>query len=74
MVLNENLRAKTEQNIAELGEVLPRMWRQLFLGCCNVGFTPQEAMDILKTYILAQNPSGIKPPDGMAQEPKKEEE
>lgn len=61
-------RQEIEQSLASLGELLPRSWRVLFDGCKNEGFTPEQSMDLLKTYILSQNSCGIRPPnDGTAQ-------
>jgi hypothetical protein len=50
-----------EQSIAEIRDVIPRMWRQIYLGCLEQGFSPRQAFSLLQTHILSQN--GVKPPD-----------
>jgi len=50
-----------EQGIAGIRDVIPRMWRQIYLGCLDQGFSPRQSFALLQTHILAQN--GVKPPD-----------
>jgi hypothetical protein len=74
-MLNDKQRSKLEQSIATLTETFPRVWMQMFLGCVREGFTAPQALDLVKTYILAQNPNGIVPPSSSsAEEPEQEDE
>ena len=50
-----------EQSTAELREILPRLWWGLYSGCMDSGFDSRQAYALVCTYILAQNPSGIRP-------------
>lgn len=52
-----------DQSIAAMRNLFPRAWRQMYLGAVDAGFTEAQAMDLVKTYILSQNPYGIHPPD-----------
>jgi len=68
-MLDNQKRSELEQAIAGLSELLPRTWKSIYNGCLEVGFDSQLAMDLVKTYILSQNPFGIRPPnDGGAGE------
>lgn len=60
-MLNDYEAHKLEQAIAQAGEIFPRTWREVFNGCKREGFTEAESMDLLKTYIMSQNPHGIQP-------------
>lgn len=51
-------RQNLEQAIAQAGEIFPRTWREVFNGCIREGFNHHESMELLKTYILSQNPHG----------------
>lgn len=50
-----------EQSLAGIRDVIPRMWRQIYLGCLEQGFSPRQSFALLQTHILSQN--GVKPPD-----------
>lgn len=52
-MLDDKLRAELEQSQAALTEMLPPLWHGLYQGCVKEGFTPQEALRIVETYILA---------------------
>ena len=65
-MLNDKQRSDLEQAIAGMREVFPSSWRQLYEGCIEEGFTEKQSMDLVKTYILSQNPFGIRPCDGSA--------
>ena len=41
--------------IAELSEQLPIQWGKMFHGCLKEGFTTEQAMDLIKTSIMAQH-------------------
>ncbi len=60
-MLSEKVRAEVEQGIAEFVEVFPSVWHQLFEKCVKEGFSEEQAMDLVKTYILSQNAYGIRP-------------
>jgi hypothetical protein len=51
-----------EQEFARFRDTVPRLWRNTYDGCRQVGFTPAESFVLLQTWILAQNPKGIVPP------------
>lgn len=42
-----------EQGRATLIEVLPPLWYGLYSECIVQGFQPEQAMDLVKTYIMA---------------------
>ena len=48
--------AEMDQAIALLGDQLPRMWRSIYEGCLDSGFTEPEAMRMILAYI--QRPGG----------------
>jgi len=50
----------TELN--SIREVITRVWWNLYQGCLERGFKPNQAFALVQTYILAQNPAGSKPP------------
>jgi hypothetical protein len=39
MMLNDKTRAELDQGIAMAKETLPQLWRSLYLGCVEAGFT-----------------------------------
>lgn len=53
-----------DQALAGMRDVLPASWRSLYDGCREQGFDTIQAFELVQTYILAQNPHGIHPPDG----------
>ncbi len=72
-MINDQQRQQIEQQVTQHGELLPRIWRELYLGCIAQDFEPIQAIDLVKTFILAQNPNGIRPPsDGGAPEKPKD--
>lgn len=44
---------RLEQSSAMIAENMPPFWRRLYLNCKSEGFTEQQAMSILRTYIRA---------------------
>jgi len=60
-MIDDKMRADFDQGIAAMMELWPPMWRQLFDRLKEEGFTEQQAMDLLKTYILSQGVNGVKP-------------
>lgn len=62
-MLDARKRRDLDEAVAALSEVLPITWRQLYKGCISEGFSSEQAMGLVKTYILSQNPYGIAPPN-----------
>jgi len=52
-----------EESLLAFRNVLPRCWWNIYQGCLETGFDHLQSVALLMTYILAQNPSGIRPPD-----------
>ncbi len=50
--------AALDQAGALLGDTLPPLWRRLYLGCVGEGFTEQQAMSLVETYIIAMTGIG----------------
>jgi hypothetical protein len=48
---------------AELRDTVPRMWWNLYQGAVQAGFDQRQAFALVQTFILAQNPNGIRPPE-----------
>lgn len=53
-----------EESLVNARNYLPRAWWNLYQGCLASGFDRLQAFVLLQTYILAQNPSGIRPAPG----------
>lgn len=53
-----------EEAMVTMREVIPRTWWNIYQGCLESGFSPLQSMQLLHTYILAQNPNGIVPGNG----------
>ena len=64
-MLDPKRQAEFDQGVEAMGEVFPAMWCKLFEKCKEEGFTEQQAFDLVKTYILSQNPNGIKGAKGV---------
>ncbi len=60
-MLDDKQRAQIDQNLATMKELLPPIWMGLFVGCQDAGFNELQAFDLVKTYILSQNPNGTRP-------------
>ena len=45
--------AQADQNIAFIGEFLPRLYWTMYTNLQEQGFTKEEAMQVLQTYIEA---------------------
>lgn len=46
--------AKFDQATAALSDMLPTLWRGIYQGCINQGFTPEQSMELLIAYIATQ--------------------
>ena len=53
-MLDPKKQAEYEQGTAALIEMLPPLWRGLYIGCVEQGFTGQDALDLVRTYIMSQ--------------------
>jgi hypothetical protein len=38
---------------ATLSEILPHLWRKIYLGLLKEGFTEFQAFELLKTYVAS---------------------
>lgn len=56
-MLDAQKRQALEQALAELTEVFPSLWWQLYTGCREQGFSAEQAMDLVKTYIMSRGAS-----------------
>lgn len=52
-----------EQGLASFRDMTPRLWWAIYQGSLSAGFNDHQAMALLHTYILSQNPYGIRPDD-----------
>lgn len=50
---------KREQQSAEAADVIVGLWRQMFDEAKLRGFTEQQAMALVQTWILSQAPRGV---------------
>jgi hypothetical protein len=60
-MIDDKKRSELEQSIAAMRELFPHCWRALYDGCISENFSEAQSMDLVKTYILSQNPHGIRP-------------
>jgi hypothetical protein len=54
---------RIEEALNTARELVPRMWWNVYQGCVQAGFDSGQSFTLLQTYILAQNPNGIRPND-----------
>ncbi len=52
-MLDPKKRSEMDQAQAFLGELYPPLWRKLYLGCVEEGFSEDQAFRLLRTYIRA---------------------
>ena len=52
-----------DQQIAAAADFMPTFWHALYQSCLRVGFNERQAFSLIQTYILGQNPNGIRPQD-----------
>lgn len=45
--------AKADQASKALADLLPSLWRGIYKGCVNQGFSESESLELLKIYITA---------------------
>lgn len=48
-----------DQSSAFIGDNFPPMWRRIYLGCIDAGFTPEDALSLLKVYIFSMTGKGL---------------
>ena len=53
-MINEKLRSDLEQCRAAMLEMLPVLWRGIYVKLLNEGFTEPQAIELLKAYIISQ--------------------
>ena len=46
--------AELDQSISECINTFPVMWYGLYEGCVEKGFTKEQAIDLVKTFILKE--------------------
>lgn len=59
-MLDDKIRADFDQAKSTLAETFPPWWRELYVSCIREGFSEEESMDLVKTYILSCSPNGVK--------------
>lgn len=60
MSIEPGQRAEMDQATAFLGDILPCLWRRLYRNCVTEGFSDVQALELVKTFIMSQNPIGSK--------------
>jgi len=68
-MLDPKKSAEIEQSMAMLSEHLPPLWASLFRNCVAQKFSPQQALALVQTYILATNNPTIFGPAPPSNEP-----
>jgi hypothetical protein len=58
MKIDPEKQAEMDQSAAWLGDNLPNLWRRLYEECGRRGFSEDESMQLVKAYIVGQNPNG----------------
>lgn len=49
--------AAYDQAMKLMAESLPPFWRELYKGCIDQGFRPDDALELVKTQIMAMGTS-----------------
>lgn len=52
-MLDDKKRAELDQAIQAVSEFLPPMWRRLYVELVAAKFTELQALELVKTYIMA---------------------
>ena len=60
-MLDDKFRAELDQKRAALVELMPVLWRELYLENIKLGFNDNESFELVKIYILSQGENGIQP-------------
>lgn len=53
-MLDPSKQAQLEQDLALTQEFLPSIWRGLYDGCIDKGFTEEQSLALVKTFIISQ--------------------
>lgn len=54
-MINDCLRAFIDQQNTLTGETLPFLWGSLFRNCLEQGLTAEQALTLVKTFIVANS-------------------
>lgn len=52
-MLDDKKRLELDQSIAFFVDFVPTTWRRLYVRLVEEGFTEQQALELVKTYIMA---------------------
>ncbi len=52
-MLNDKDRAEFDQGKATLVEIYPPLWWGLYEANMKLGFTPDQSLDLIKTYMMS---------------------
>ena len=52
-MLDPKQRAELDQASSALSEMLPQLWRAMYLGLMFEGFTEAQSLELVKAYITA---------------------
>lgn len=56
-MLDHGKQAEADQAIAVVSELCPAMWWQLYQGCVKEGFSAEQALELVQTYIWSTSPN-----------------
>lgn len=59
-MLSDKVRADLDQATAVVAETMPPMWRRIYLRCIEEGFSEDQALLLVRTYIAAFGFGGVK--------------
>ena len=45
--------AKFDQEMKEISKTMPALWWSIYKECFNEGFSSDQAMDLLKTFMMS---------------------
>lgn len=60
---------ENDQVAASIRDQFPPVWWGLYTGCMERGFTEKQAFALVTTFILSNNPNGIRPDNPFGQGP-----
>lgn len=46
---------KIDQGLAFMAENMPPFWKRMYDGCVSSGFNDQQALELVKAYIMSAN-------------------
>ena len=50
---------RLDEAITTLIDQMPPLWRGMYNGCLKEGFTEDQALSLVKTYIAKDAPAGV---------------